>query len=131
MGTKNKPGEFDCYANAEPDEPMFVLLGRDRHAPALVWLWAVLRELDGEKPEVVHEARECVAEMMAWAFDHGRKSVGVAQSVLAGVMEMIRAVNHSVKDAKNAMTTVAEFRQFMCAAQIEPEPPKDAAKPGG
>ena len=52
MGTKNNPGEFDCYANAQPDEPMFVLLGRDKHAPALVWLWAVLRQLDGEKPEV-------------------------------------------------------------------------------
>lgn len=21
MGTKNNPGNFDCYANAEPDEP--------------------------------------------------------------------------------------------------------------
>lgn len=29
MGTKNNPGAFDCYANAEPDEPMFVLLARD------------------------------------------------------------------------------------------------------
>lgn len=36
MGTKNNPGAFDCYANAEPDEPMFVLLGRDKHAPAPV-----------------------------------------------------------------------------------------------
>ena len=39
MGTKNNPGTFDCYANAEGDEPMFVLLGRDKHAPTLVWLW--------------------------------------------------------------------------------------------
>lgn len=30
MGTKNNPGEFDCYANAAPDEPMFILLGRDQ-----------------------------------------------------------------------------------------------------
>jgi hypothetical protein len=28
MGTKNVPGKFDCYANALPDEPTFVLLGR-------------------------------------------------------------------------------------------------------
>ena len=28
MGTKNNPGRFDCYGNAEPDEPIFVLLGR-------------------------------------------------------------------------------------------------------
>ena len=25
MGTKNEPGEFDCYAAAEPDEPMFII----------------------------------------------------------------------------------------------------------
>ncbi len=122
MGSKLEPGRFDCYANAEPDEPMFVLLARDKHAPALVWLWAVLRELDGEKPEVVNEARDCVAAMMLWAHEHGRKSVGVAQSVMAGVLEMIRAVNHSVKDAKNGPTTMAEFRQFLCAASFEAEP---------
>ena len=29
MATKNNPGKFDCYTNAEPDEPMFILLGRD------------------------------------------------------------------------------------------------------
>ncbi|HAW11807.1 MAG TPA: aspartate decarboxylase, partial [Chloroflexi bacterium] len=29
MGTKNNPGKFDCYDDAHPDEPMFVLLGRD------------------------------------------------------------------------------------------------------
>jgi len=28
MATKKNPGEFDCYANAGPDEPMFVLLAR-------------------------------------------------------------------------------------------------------
>ena len=33
MGTKNNPGQFDCYRNAEPDEPMFVLLARDERAP--------------------------------------------------------------------------------------------------
>ena len=38
MGTKNNPGVFDCYANAEPDEPMFVLLGRDKDAATLVRL---------------------------------------------------------------------------------------------
>lgn len=119
MGTKLNPAPSDCYAKAEPDEPLFVLLARDKHAPALVWMWAVLRELDGEDPQVVIEARECVAEMMAWAHGRGRKSVGVAQSVLAGVMEMIRAVNYSVKDAKNGPTTIGEFRQFMCAATFE------------
>jgi hypothetical protein len=63
MGTKNRPGAFDCYANAEPDEPMFVLLGRDVDAPALVELWAQHRELRGEDPAKVKEALDCAMNM--------------------------------------------------------------------
>lgn len=63
MGTKNDPGKFDCYANAEPDEPMFVLLGRDKHAPLLVALWAGLRSIDGEDPAKLHEALRCAEGM--------------------------------------------------------------------
>jgi hypothetical protein len=66
MGTKNNPGPFDCYANAEPDEPMFILLGRDKHAPLLVELWAALRALNGESPEKVKEALDCAEAMKSW-----------------------------------------------------------------
>lgn len=45
MGTKNAPAPFDCYANAEPDEPMFVLLARDRVGALTVRMWAALRVL--------------------------------------------------------------------------------------
>lgn len=63
MGTKNNPGAFDCYANAAADEPMFVLLGRDKHAPALVREWADLREREGEDSRKVEEARRCADAM--------------------------------------------------------------------
>jgi hypothetical protein len=53
MGTKNNPGEFDCYRNAEPDEPMFVLLARDALAPFLVSIWAKVRAGDVEAASVV------------------------------------------------------------------------------
>lgn len=66
MGTKNNPGAFDCYAAAHPDEPMFVLLGRDRHAPLLVTLWAWMREIDGEDAAKVAEARDCAAQMRSF-----------------------------------------------------------------
>lgn len=66
MGTKNKPGTFDCYANADPDEPMFILLGRDRHGPMLVRLWAIVRWLTGEKREKVAEAFRCARHMKNW-----------------------------------------------------------------
>jgi len=122
MGTKNKPGAFDCYANAEPDEPMFVLLGRDRHAPALVWLWAVLRELDDEDAAKIREARECAVSMIDWSADRGREVVGVSTSVLAGVLELIRAANHAVlKGARNTPTDLDTVRLFLCAAKPDGE----------
>jgi hypothetical protein len=66
MATKNNPGQFDCYHNAEPDEPMFVLLGRDEQAPELVRLWARVRALNGENPAKVAEALKCADDMESW-----------------------------------------------------------------
>jgi hypothetical protein len=71
MGTKNKPGQYDCYKNAEPDEPMFVLLARDPLAPILVKMWAELREesTSGDD-DVIDEARECADAMERWRKRH-------------------------------------------------------------
>jgi hypothetical protein len=66
VGTKNNPGNFDCYANANPDEPMFILLGRDPYAPALVREWADRREQGGESNTKVAEARTCAFAMADW-----------------------------------------------------------------
>jgi hypothetical protein len=73
MGTKNNPGSYDCYANAEPDEPMFVLLARDDSAPRHVREWAYERAQAmsrGLKPEsdqeMVWEALACADAMDAW-----------------------------------------------------------------
>ena len=77
MGTKNNPGKFDCYGNAEPDEPMFILLARDASAPIVVDHWAErrLRMIeDGTKPEsdraMVEEARQCAQAMRDWRAKH-------------------------------------------------------------
>ncbi len=71
MGTKLKPGAFDCYANAAPDEPMFVLLARDESAPKLVRNWVREREIrkghqwpvfvDPSLPQFDDKAREALA----------------------------------------------------------------------
>lgn len=73
MGSKINPGEFDCYANALPSEPMFILLARDPNAPSLVQEWADQREAEinsGSRPEadrrMVVEARECARSMKGW-----------------------------------------------------------------
>lgn len=85
MATKNNPGEFDCYASAGDDEPLFVLRSTDPLAPALVSLWACLRghHFDAartflqkaidkavERPRKIddkfHEAAKCAHDMDAW-----------------------------------------------------------------
>jgi hypothetical protein len=82
MGSKDKPGQFDCYANAEPDEPMFVLLGRDKHAPQLVELWAGQRASEGEDPAKVEEALKCAKAMRKWRYD--RKGAPTCEYCEAG-----------------------------------------------
>lgn len=54
MATKINPGAYDCYENAEPDEPMFVLLARDELAPHLTRLWALIRDC-APKQQILHE----------------------------------------------------------------------------
>lgn len=70
MATKNNPGTYDCYDKADPDEPMFILLGRDKCAPDLVDEWARKRAAQiaaGTKPQsdqsMVEEARQCAEAM--------------------------------------------------------------------
>lgn len=88
MGTKNNPGQFDCYAKLEPDEPHFVLRGRDPLAGTLVRAWAdgaeqrlnaviagswITRRPEIERQQAkIAEARRCANEMDAYCRDHGK-----------------------------------------------------------
>lgn len=72
MGTKLNPGHFDCYANAELDEPMFVLLARDPLAPAIVDAWAADRETSRGPSPKVEEARACAKAMREWHAKNGK-----------------------------------------------------------
>ena len=71
MGTKNNPGEFDCYENAEPDEPMFILLARDPVASVLVRRWVELRQESrkGLSWDKAQEALDCADAMQRWRLD--------------------------------------------------------------
>jgi hypothetical protein len=73
MGTKSNPGTFDCYGKALPDEPVFVLLGRDPAFGVLVLDWAAKRKdliQRGLRPQsdmvMVEEAEQCAKEGLAW-----------------------------------------------------------------
>lgn len=73
MGTKNNPGNFDCYQNALPDEPMFILLAHDPEFAEIVRKWAMKRHNDiacGERPlsdiDMVDEAYKCADDGAKW-----------------------------------------------------------------
>lgn len=90
MATKNNPGEFDCYAAADPDEPLFILRANDELAPALVNLWAMIRSraelgdmqnvlieairiADAKPPmsmKKYDEALRCASSMIEWKASH-------------------------------------------------------------
>jgi hypothetical protein len=63
MGLKKEELEEGCFAHAADDEPMFVLLGRDKLAPELVRRWADRAEKFGARPEKVAKARETADRM--------------------------------------------------------------------
>ena len=74
MGTKQHPGQFDCYSRAEPDEPMFVLLGRDPSTPLLVETWAVLRDIMHDDDVLkIAEARDCAQACYQWMLKLGKQ----------------------------------------------------------
>ncbi|HEY0626712.1 MAG TPA: hypothetical protein VGD10_08250 [Allosphingosinicella sp.] len=91
MGTKLKPGRFDCLSAALPDEPMFILLARDPLAAFLVDLWASCRAADeaaaraasgmaigtarrlyagAPEAEKAEEAFACANEMRTWRLEN-------------------------------------------------------------
>ena len=76
MGTKLKPGRYDCYERALPDEPMFVILGRDPDFFDLVSKWAKRRArmvARGLRPPedmaMVHEAQVLAVEGLQWRIE--------------------------------------------------------------
>ncbi len=88
MGTKNKPGAYDCLATLDPDEPYFLLRGSHPLSPDMVRLWVALRDRDyysaiqtlatladaaagmGEADQMkLFEAIECADAMATWRGD--------------------------------------------------------------
>jgi len=95
MGTKNDPGKYDCYAAAEPDEPMFVLLARDETAPLLVERWANRQEARGASAEKVAEARDLF-------------TVGMLRAARAAIEELEGQCEHDSDSSTPPRTTDSE-----------------------
>lgn len=99
MGTKDKPSKFDCYREAAPDEPMFLLLARDKHAPEIVRIWAALREAEGEDEAKVEEARDCAEAMAKWRLPRKPKHTpSIFEVILRNARECVEAVQRLVEN---------------------------------
>jgi hypothetical protein len=98
MGTKNHPSAFDCHAAADPDEEMFILLGRDPMAGALVRAWADMREHADEDPTKVKEARDVADKLDAWATKKG-KSLIVSRDLSRG--DMLTMLSDAMEDVED------------------------------
>jgi len=69
MGTKNNPSKFDVdLSNLDPDEPFFILRGRDNLSADLVETWALRAKAQGTDHDKVRSAFECVDEMRKWKY---------------------------------------------------------------
>ncbi len=69
MATKNNPSEYDCYQNAEPDEPIFVLVARDITAPDTIRDWCMHRVQEGKNgadDDQIQAALGCADLMEDW-----------------------------------------------------------------
>ena len=75
MGTKNKPGQFDCWNKLWPDEPYFLIMGRDIALPDTVEFWRNIRRNfndSGTQPierDVLREAEQVIVDAKAFRAD--------------------------------------------------------------
>ena len=116
MATKNNPGRYDCHAHAQPDEPLFTLLGRDPMAGSLVREWARMRESCGEDPAKVAEARACAEAMDKWAVAQGKVLVGAPVETRKAQVLHFRTGIRIVLDevlAGSLVSAVAKLREML------------------
>ena len=126
MGTKNNPSpKFDCYAAADPDEPMFVLLGRDPIAPFLVGWWAGLKSThDPNADEAkLKEAMETAQAMDAWCLKLNREDKLALRDAIMREGLRIAAVIEK-EDATEAAREGADLSAYPLPGEFNSPPEK-------
>lgn len=63
MGSKNRPGIFDCLKSLKPGEPVFILTGEDAEAADIVEVWAIRAKAGGCNLDKVNEAYGIAVDM--------------------------------------------------------------------
>jgi hypothetical protein len=62
-----------CLGRAHDEEPVFVLVGRDRAAPAAIRVWAMFAQLLGSPRRKYRAALADVVVFESWQKDRGSK----------------------------------------------------------
>lgn len=121
MGSKNNPSKFNCYDRAEPDEPMFVLLGRDPLAPLLIELWAKIRHAMGEDVEKVLEAKSCANDCAHWLLTHEKRPLNDKLEVVRVLLKAARDIadNADVDDEASDLLTDVIQGAYKMALYLE------------
>jgi hypothetical protein len=101
VGSKSRPSKYDCFSKAEPDEPMFVLLGRDPCAPILIDTWCELRKRMGEDFEKLDEARACAEACEQWLGEHDKGDA--YKETLLSYQEVIKDELEEVPDRRSVL----------------------------
>jgi hypothetical protein len=63
----------DLEKKIPEDEPVFLLRGQDKLAPAAIACWATLALKEGADPVIIEAAMKQAEEMMKWQIKHGSK----------------------------------------------------------
>ena len=111
MGTKNNPGNHSCYDKADPDEPMFVLLGRDPIAPFLVGWWVGLKSTHdtGADPEKLREAMETARAMDDWLLKLGKEDkLKLRELINQEAMRIASILSRDLPDEESVTKMVEE-----------------------
>ena len=103
MGTKANPGEFDCYAKALPDEPIFTITARDPEFYYFVNKWAEQREnavMCGDRPfsdmRMVQEARALATYGRDWRRNNNGKWRQQRRPTIEELEKILQAPDKSV-----------------------------------
>lgn len=108
MGTKNNPGEFDCYAKAHPDEPLFILRGKDPVAPYLVSMWVYSRQGDWASMHRLIGEMSADDNVLFRVSDDTYEKLGEAKSLVGAMEEWFRSrVDKGPDHVLDAVTQLA------------------------
>lgn len=116
--TKQDQDETSCYAKARPEEPIFVLLGRDPAAWLVVMQWAAIRQALGKTdPEQVRDAEECARAMATYADSIGKAAERtVAHSTFFELYKLWQADDKLRTAQRELLALRSQYQELLSAS---------------